>query len=114
MFSLSVPVVSRVFRSSRPDRFAGRLPMLCLPMLCVVALCLAPVTGCARSAASPVAATPAAALPADSGVLLAVFGTSEPEALAAYEAIAASYAKLGVPVVWAYTSDIIQIGRAHV
>lgn len=111
MFFLSIPAGSRGFRSSRPCRFAGVLAF------CLAALCLIPTSGCARGTASPAAPVPAvslaaagaeAALPADSGVLLAVFGTSEPEALAAYEAIAASYEKLGVPVVWAYTSDIIR------
>ena len=135
---LSIPVGFRVFRSPRPRRFTGaavRRPITFrsiafrLVAFCLAVLCLAPVSGCAPgsvgSTASPVAAGPAvtpavpptaalaaapaeAALPPDSGVLLAVFGTSDPEALAAYKAIAASYEKLGVPVVWAYTSEIIR------
>lgn len=47
-------------------------------------------------------------LPSGIGILLAAFGTSEPEAEAAYQAINQAYEKLGVPVVWAYTSNIIR------
>lgn len=44
------------------------------------------------------------------GILLATFGTSDPDALAAFENIAAMTRERfpGVPVYWAYTSDFIR------
>lgn len=42
------------------------------------------------------------------GILLAAFGTSEPKALVSYDAIAEEYEHLDLPVVWAYTSNIIR------
>lgn len=48
--------------------------------------------------------------PAKEGILLVAFGTSVPEARAAFDAIDAAYKKAfpGLPVVWAYTSQIIR------
>lgn len=107
MFSLSLSPLFPKAGAPGARRFAGLLA------ICLAVFCLIPVTGCARGPATTAAAAPApengaGALPAGSGVLLAVFGTSEPEALASYQAIAKSYEQLGVPVAWAYTSDIIR------
>lgn len=43
-----------------------------------------------------------------SGILLVAFGTTMESAMPALNAIEASYAKTGKPIVWAYTSDIIR------
>lgn len=102
MFSRSISRIFPGLRAAGARRCAGLLA------ICLAVFCLLPVTGCARGPAAPAHDAGATALPAGSGVLLAVFGTSEPEALPAYRAIADSYEQLGVPVVWAYTSDIIR------
>lgn len=66
--------------------------------ICLVVLCL-----CFMGAMSAFAAKTE-----KSGVLLVAFGTTVPESKVALDAIEAAYAKLGEPVLWAYTSDIIR------
>lgn len=90
------------FFSSKTRRGAFFVPLLTL------LLCCGALTGALAASQTADKAGELPALPEKAGVLLAVFGTSEPDALAAYKAIGKDFDALGVPVVWAYTSNIIR------